>query len=139
MSNASDLGDFAKRYSAAWCSQHAASVAAFFAANGSLRINNGAPAVGRDAIEEVAQSFMTAFPDLRVVMDDLNIYDDHAVYHWTLTGNSTGPGGSGAPVRISGSEVWQINADGLIALSQGSYDSAEYKRQLDQPMHERRQ
>jgi hypothetical protein len=31
------LRDFAKRYTGAWCSQNASSVAAFFALNGSLR------------------------------------------------------------------------------------------------------
>jgi hypothetical protein len=54
------LRDFAKRYTAAWCSREAASVAAFFAPNGSLSVN-GAPAAGRGAITEVAQGFMTRF------------------------------------------------------------------------------
>jgi hypothetical protein len=31
--------DFARRYTAAWCSQNAASVAAFFSPDGSLIIN----------------------------------------------------------------------------------------------------
>ncbi|MBB5340355.1 nuclear transport factor 2 family protein [Tunturiibacter gelidoferens] len=134
----SELRDFAARYTDAWCSQDAASVAAFFAANGSLRINDGAPAVGRTAIAEVAQSFMVAFPDLRIVMDDLSIQDDQVIYHWTLTGNNTGPGGTGQPVRISGSETWQIDSDELIASSQGRFDSAEYNRQLDPRSHKPR-
>src|SRR5262249_51362602 len=41
----SKLHDFATRYTAAWCSQDAASVASFFAMDGSLRVNAGAPAV----------------------------------------------------------------------------------------------
>jgi hypothetical protein len=57
------LNDFAARYTAAWCSQNAASVASFFGANGSLKINEGAPSVGRAAITDAAQGFMTAFPD----------------------------------------------------------------------------
>jgi hypothetical protein len=44
------LKDFGRRYTAAWCSQDASSVAAFFAENGSLQINGGAPSVGRPAI-----------------------------------------------------------------------------------------
>lgn len=32
------LNDFATRYTAAWCSQHAASVASFFEEQGSLKI-----------------------------------------------------------------------------------------------------
>jgi hypothetical protein len=46
-----DLNQFATRYRAAWCSQHAAGVAAFFAEGGSLKINDGAPAIGRAAKE----------------------------------------------------------------------------------------
>jgi hypothetical protein len=57
------LRDFAARYAAAWCSQDPTSVAGFYSPGGSLTVNNDVPAVGRNAIAEVAQSFMTAFPD----------------------------------------------------------------------------
>ena len=127
------LKDFATRYTAAWCSQDAASVASFFSESGSLRINDGTPSVGRPAITAAAQGFMTAFPDLVVVMDSLSVDGNHAVYHWTLTGTNTGPGGTGKPVRISGYEEWTIDADGLIASSVGHFDEAEYKRQLAAP------
>jgi hypothetical protein len=122
---------FATRYTAAWGSQDAASVAAFFAEHGSLRINDGAPSVGRSAITAAAQGFMTAFPDLLVIMDSLAVNGHHAVYHWTLTGTNTGPGGTGRPVRISGHEEWTIGPDGLIAASLGHFDAAEYQRQLN--------
>ena len=129
--NLQSIRNFAEAYTAAWCSQNAASVAAFYEENGSLSVNEDAPAVGREAIKQVAQGFMTAFPDMRLVMDDLLVQDDGAIYHWTLTGTNTGPGGTGRPVRISGFEVWQIGADGLVAKSSGHFDSAEYRRQLD--------
>lgn len=48
------LRDFATRYTAAWCSQSAASVAQFFAAGGSLTINGGTSSVGRSAIATAA-------------------------------------------------------------------------------------
>ena len=32
---------------------------------------------------------------------------------------------------ISGSEEWTIGPDGLIATSKGTYDEAEYQRQLE--------
>jgi SnoaL-like polyketide cyclase len=65
-SMSSELSDFAKRYGEAWSSQKASSVASFFAENGSLKINDNPPSVGRAAITDAAQSFMTAFPDLHV-------------------------------------------------------------------------
>jgi len=70
--NLDPLRDFATRYTAAWCSHNPEAVAAFFSTNGSLKINDGPPSVGRAAIAETAQSFMTAFPDLQVFFDDLN-------------------------------------------------------------------
>lgn len=124
------LRELASRYTAAWCSQDAASVAEFFARNGSQRINDGPPAVGRAAIAAVAQGFMTSFPDLVVTMDGTEIRGDHAVYRWTLTGTNTGPGGTGRAIRISGSEEWTLAADGSILESKGQFDQADYRRQL---------
>ncbi len=69
------LRDMAVRYTAAWCSHDAASVAAFFAPDGSLRVNDAAPAIGRTAVAAVAQEFMTAFLDLQVLMDGLAVED----------------------------------------------------------------
>jgi uncharacterized protein (TIGR02246 family) len=126
----SALCGFAERYTAAWCSQNAASVAAHYSPQGSLTINNGAPAKGRAAITAATQSFMTAFPDLQVHMDNLLVEGDRAIYHWTLEGTNIGPGGTGHRVRISGFEVWKIGADGLIAESQGQFDAVSYEHQL---------
>lgn len=128
--DAASLDAFAASYTAAWCSQHAASVASFFAERGSLTINGGAPSVGRTAITAAAQGFMSAFPDLVVAMDGVAGDADRAVYRWTLTGTNTGPGGTGRAVRISGYEEWRLGADGLIAESQGHFDQADYDRQL---------
>jgi SnoaL-like polyketide cyclase len=130
------LRDFAARYTAAWCSQDPTSVAGFYSPNGSLAVNNDVPAVGRNAITEVAQSFMTAFPDMRLIMDEVVMQEDRVEYHWTLIGTNTGPGGAGHRVRISGFELWQIGADGLIATSQGHFDSSEYQPQLERGVEE---
>jgi SnoaL-like polyketide cyclase len=124
------LREFAARYTDAWCSQDAASVAGFYSSNGSLTINNGTPAMRRRSITEVVQSFMTAFPDLDVVRDDLVIRVDGAAYHWTLIGTNTGPGGTGNRVQISGFEVWNFGADELIESSRGYFDAADFHRQL---------
>jgi uncharacterized protein (TIGR02246 family) len=124
------LRDFAEAYTAAWCSQEPARVAAFFAPDGSLTINGGVPRVGRGEIAEAARSFMTSFPDLRVMMDRLESAGERVEYHWTLMGTNTGPGGAGHTVRISGFESWRLGADGLIQESQGSFDAHEYERQI---------
>ena len=126
-----EVRDFARRYTDAWCSGDAAAVAQHYAPGGSLTINGGIPAVGRGQITEAAQSFMTAFPDMEVLMDEIREGERGIEYHWTLVGTNTGPGGTGNAVRISGYEEWMLE-DGLIRESQGHFDEAEYARQLQQ-------
>jgi nuclear transport factor 2 (NTF2) superfamily protein len=130
VSDLAELNKFAKRYAEAWCSQNPESVAAFFAENGSLRVNDGSPAVGRAAIAEVAGGFMRTFPDMIVTMDDVSRNSHGTKFHWTLTGTNTGPGGTGKRVRISGYELWQFDNAGLIENSKGHFGAAEYERQL---------
>jgi uncharacterized protein (TIGR02246 family) len=125
-----DMRQFAERYTAAWCSQKPESVAAHYAEDGSLTINNGEPSVGRAAITEAARSFMTGYPNMVVKLDRLERMGDEYRYHWTFTGTNSGPGGTGAKVRISGYEDWTMGADGLIAKSLGRYDATDWDRQL---------
>ena len=126
----SELTDFATRYAAAWSSHNPASLAGFYAPDGSLTVNAGAPAVGPAAITAKAQAFMTAFPDMAVKMDEVRQEGSHTIFRWIWTGTNTGPGGTGKSVRIKGYEEWTFGAQGLIAESKGHYDEAEYEHQL---------
>ncbi len=128
--NPSELTKFATRYAAAWSGQDPEALAACYAEDGSLTVNTGEPSVGRAAIAAKAREFMTAFPDMVVRMDSVSLEGNHAVFHWTWTGTNTGPGGTGRAVRISGYEEWTLGADGLIAVSKGHFDEAEYQRQV---------
>ena len=130
--------NLAERYTVAWGSQDAASVASCYSPDGSLSVNGGPPAIGRGAIAGVAQGFMTNFPDMTLLMDSLSVQGDRVVYRWTLAGTNTVPGGTGKRVRISGFEEWRMGADGLIAESRGHFDSAEYQRQLEPGVGESR-
>ena len=125
-----NLTEFAQRYAEAWCSQDPKRVAAFFAENGSLKVNDDKPAIGRAAITEIARGFMRDFPRMIVAFDKLEPRGDATAFHWTLTGTNTGLGGTGNRVRISGYELWKIDKDALIAESKGHFDAAEYDRQL---------
>jgi predicted ester cyclase len=121
---------FAEHYAKAWCSYDPERVAAFFAKDGSLKVNDAVPAIGRVAIAEVARGFMRDFPDMIVTFDKLELRADRTAFHWTLTGTNTGPDGSGKSVRISGYELWKIGDGGLIVESVGHFDKVEYERQL---------
>jgi SnoaL-like polyketide cyclase len=98
-------------------------VAGFFALDGSLTINQDTPSVGREAVTAAIQSFMSAFPNLVMKMDNLTVEGPHVKYHWTLIGTNTGPGATGKSVCISGYEQWRFTDDGLIAESQAHFRS----------------
>lgn len=118
------IEQLARGYTEAWCSRDPARVAAHYVPGATIAINGGDAA----GIEEVAQAFVAAFPDIEVFMDDLVLRDDGVVeYRWTFTGTSAE---TGQTVRIPGFEEWTIAAEGLIAESRGHFDQAEYDRQL---------
>jgi hypothetical protein len=121
------IRELARSYTDAWCSHDPARVAAHYVPGGTISINGGEPT----EITEVARSFVEAFPDIQVLMDDVVVKDETVEYHWTFTGTSTGPGGTGQPVRISGFEEWTLGDDGLVVEAKGSYDQEEYDRQLE--------
>ena len=70
---------------------------------------------------DVAGSFMAAFPDMVISMDDvIECEDEHIEYHWTLDGKNTGPGGTGNHVRMSGFETWTMCSTACVASSVGT-------------------
>ena len=124
MQDREQIEELARRYTEAWCSHDPARVAAEYRPGGTIAVNDGESA----GIAEVADGFITAFPDIEVFMDDVVMRDDGVVaYRWTFTGTSAE---TGRWVRIPGFEEWTIGADGLIAESRGHFDQAEYDRQL---------
>jgi len=121
--NSENLNEFAERYAKTWCSNNPEAVAAFYAPNASISVNNGAPT----PMAEVARNFMRDFPDMIVTFDKLEPREDQTIFHWTLTGTYAGTGNH---VQISGYELWKINDAGLITESNGHFDTAEYERQV---------
>ncbi len=130
-----DLNLFAHSYAQVWCSNRPEFVAMFFAENGSLVVNDGTPAKGRTELAEVAEGFMTTFPDMIVAMDSLVTTSKGIEFHWTLSGTNTGPNGTGKKVNISGFELWKLDENGLIFKSKGSFDAEEYERQIQQGVY----
>ena len=120
------IREFARSYGEAWRSHDPTRVAGHYVPGGTIAINGGEPT----EITEVAQSFISAFPDIEVFTDDVVFKGDTVEYHWTFTGTNTGPAGTGRRVRISGFEEWMFGDDGLVVRSQGHYDQADYDRQL---------
>lgn len=126
-----DLEIFARSYAQAWCSKRPEFVASYFAKEGSLQVNKGAPAQGTEEITKVAKGFMEAFPDIIVTMDSLVPIADKTQFHWTLTGTNTGPDGTGNKVKISGFEEWTLDENQFIKESKGNFDEEDYNKQLE--------
>lgn len=126
-----DLNLCARNYAQVWGSNRPEFVAMFFAEDGSLQVNDGEPAVGRNAITNVAKGFMDAFPDMIVSMDSLVTKSDKTRFYWTLTGTNNGLNGTGNKIKINGFEEWTLNENGLIQESKGYFEEEEYMRQLE--------
>ena len=133
-----EVGVLAVDYTAAWNSQSPTQVASFFSPGGSLTVNDGDPLVGREAIAGLAREFMTAFPDMVLLLDGVEVRGGRAIYRWRFKGTNSGPDGTGKRVDFSGFEVWVFGDDGLIARSTGFFDAAEYAYQVEHGIEERR-
>lgn len=126
-----DINVFARGYAQVWGSQRPEFVSMFFENDGALQVNDGEPAIGRNEISNVAQSFMTQFPDMNVRFDSLAHKPNGIEFHWTLTGTDADPNGKGHKVKISGFELWTMSERNLIKDSKGTFSSEEYNRQLE--------
>lgn len=116
----------ADAYTAAWNTGNPEAVAAFFAEDGQIVINAGAPWRGRSGVAAMAAGFFADVPDLSLTCDGLRVAGAHVAYLWTFTGTHSG---SGAPLKISGWEEWDLDAQDRIAASRGWFDVADYTRQ----------
>ena len=113
-------------YTAAWNSGSAQAVAEFYAKDGGIVINRGEPWQGRDRVAQMAAGFFRDVPDIKIVRDGLRCAGDHVVYLWTFTGTHSG---TKRPLRISGWEEWDLDADYKVKASRGWYDAVDYTRQ----------
>ncbi len=116
----------ADAYTAAWNSGSAQAVAEFYAKDGGIVINRGEPWQGRDRVAQMAAGFFSDVPDLKLACDGLRCAGDHVVYLWTFTGTHSG---TKRPLRISGWEEWDLDADYRVRVSRGWYDADDYSRQ----------
>ena len=113
-------------YTAAWNSGSAQAVAEFYAKDGGIVINRGEPWQGRDRVAQMAAGFFADVPDIKIVCDGLRCAGDHVVYLWTFTGTHAG---TKKPLRVSGWEEWDLDADYKVKASRGWYDADDYTRQ----------
>ena len=116
----------AAAYTEAWNSGSADSVSSFYADDGVIVINRGTPWEGRSGVAQMAAGFFADVPDLALTCDGVRIAGDHVAYLWTFTGTHAS---SGRPLRVSGWEEWDLDADHKVKASRGWFDAEDYARQ----------
>jgi steroid delta-isomerase-like uncharacterized protein len=95
------------------------------------------PDLDGPAYKEWVAMNRTAFPDFRLVVDDLIVAEDRGAMRWTVTGTHTGdlvaPTGTvpptGRPIAYSGVTLFRMAEDGLAELWHYA-DRITYMRQL---------
>lgn len=116
----------AAAYTAAWNSGSPEAVASFYAQDGQIVINRGAPWAGWKGVADMAAGFFADVPDLSLTCDDVRFAGSHVVYCWTFTGTHSS---TRNPLRVVGWEEWDLDADMKVVASRGWYDADDYARQ----------
>ena len=122
-----DIAAIAVAYTAAWNSGSAEAVASFYAEGGGIVINRGTPWEGRAGIAAMAAGFFADVPDLSLTSDKQRIAGDHVAYLWTFIGHHAQ---TRNPLRITGWEEWDLDAEGKVTASRGWDDALDYARQV---------
>jgi len=115
-------------YTAAWNTKSPEAVASFYAQDGGITINQGAPWSGRDRVRDMAAGFFQDVPDLTLTCDDVRVSGNHVLFLSTFVGHDAG---TGNPLRVQGWEEWDLNAEGLVQTSKGWFDAEAYARQAN--------
>ncbi|NRG19148.1 nuclear transport factor 2 family protein [Rhizobiales bacterium] len=118
----------AEAYTQAWNSKAPEAVASFYAKDGQISINRGAPWEGRAGIEDMAAGFYADVPDLFLTCDEIRCAGTHAVYVWTFTGTHAA---SGNRLKVRGWEEWELDDDLKVKSSLGWFDADDYARQAE--------
>src|SRR4051794_37597083 len=120
---------------AAWNRGDAAGVVANMADDVIWRdVALGLPLQGPDALEQAAQAYMTAFPDLHVTVTSYTVDGPRLAQEWTSTGTHRGEIMGIAPtgrwVQSYGALVTTCDDDGLLIEGSVYWNPLEMLRQL---------
>jgi len=100
---------------------------------GVVRTVNHIPDVeGIAGMKEVMNGFRTAFPDVKLAIDNEIYADNLAAFRWTFSGTNTGPGQmspTGKSVNIWGITILHF-ANGKLTKEIVSYDDKVFMEQL---------
>jgi steroid delta-isomerase-like uncharacterized protein len=101
-----------------WNNKNAALVSELFASNVSLDTPDGV-LTGLEGASFLLQAYATAFPDFRLIIDDLLADGNQVVFRWTFTGTHRGPL---AGIAASGRQVRVPRGIGIFRVDAGKVD-----------------
>ena|SRR5687768_10369827 len=129
-----DLEALISRRGEGWARHDAAFLAADFAEDAVAESPMQGRLVGKRRIQEVYESWLSAFADIAFVSDDVLIDGNRVVQFFTLTGTQTAPFGgvpaTGRRFQIKGALISTVADDGLITYERRIYDVTNMLVQL---------
>lgn len=105
-----------------WNAKNAAMVSELFAPTVSLQTPDGG-LTGLEGAAFLLQAYATAFPDFRIIIDDVVAEGNEVVVRWTFTGTNRGPL---ADLPATGKGVSVPNAIGIFRLAAGKVEAGHF-------------
>ena len=119
-------------YLAGWSTGNLEGLDAAMKANVMRLSSAGMYADNLDELKAAMTTLRTAYPDAKVVSDEIIHMPNAAVLRWTFTGTNTGPGDqspTGNAVEIKGLTTITM-VDGLITMEYVRFDALSWMEQL---------
>jgi steroid delta-isomerase-like uncharacterized protein len=103
-----------------WNAKNGALVSELFAPTVAIHTPDGV-LNGLDGASALLQAYATAFPDFRLVIDDLVADADKVAFRWTFNGTHRG---QLADIRASGKQVSVSNNVGIFRIADGKVNES---------------
>lgn len=133
---AQHLKPLVDKYLDVWNGGNPDQLDAIFAPNSVRRVNFLPDVHGADGVKKVVSDFRTAYPDLKLVLEEVVYAENADAVRWVLTGTNTGAGEmppTGKSVKIWGLAIHHY-ANGKITEEWVGYDMQSFMEQLGYTM-----
>lgn len=120
----------------AWNGRNIDSLDAIFAPDFVRIVNNQPEVKGVEGFKKAIEDLRTAYPDLKLTLDNVVYGENSMANRWVLTGTNTGPGQmppTGKSVNVWGESIIHV-ANGKITKEIVAYDNQELMEQLGYTM-----
>jgi steroid delta-isomerase-like uncharacterized protein len=120
--------------SSIWNEKDLSQLDQFFSQEFKRRVNNVEIASNKEELTANIQVYLTGFPDLNLLIDDILPYHDQVIMNWTITGTNTGVFGefpaTGKKIKVSGLSHLSFDENGKISYEDIFYNELSLLQQL---------